>query len=1120
MRAGILSKGFNVIYLLIFLLIEIPFNNYAQPNSSLDSMKFVLTKARNTVDSANVFNQIVWDNCNLDTNLAFEYSMKSFRLISRIKDKEKLAETYDAVAWGYRIKGNSFKAKEYYNLALTLGNKFNFLNRIAWGNYNFACMYRDENRQDDIYSYALKARSAFKQSNNIRMSIYSDWLIIKAKGNNKTDFVDSTINDYKIAEGLTRDPNILLDEYLNLIYLYQMKENRTQSMIYAMKALDIGEKIKNEKAIFKAYYQIADYLRDFQHNYEIALLYYTKILDILKKKNAEQGITGALDDIGITYKLMGNDSLALRSFNESLELGKKINHKHSIASAYRYLGEISFLHNKFEKALKYYMECYETGCDICPKIAFHQVLVDIGKVYLKKNDFPDALIYFNKSLFLADSSNAAYERAVSYSALGDYYLQIRNNSSSIMQYLNAFKITSSSNSLSLRKEITSKLSEVYKDQNNFAQAYEYLNLSKIISDSLNKMNEAENLSRLETKFEFQNFQQQKENELKESQIKSNAEIDRQSQLKYFFIIGFLLAAGLGLVIYTGFRRKKQDNEILELQKMQIEEMSSKVHKADQKKLSFFTNISHELRTPLTLILGPVEKLITGNSLSDSGRPLLSMVRRNTLHLYNLINQLLDIHKLDTGNIKLKLSKGELVSYCRGIYSTFCHLAEENKINFHFSTQAENLSGWFDRDIIEKILNNLLSNAFKYTPQNGEINIALSASSYIEKEPSLIKISVSDNGKGIPEDQIQYVFDRFYQVENSNTGFNTGTGIGLAYTKELIELHKGKINVDSRLNLGTTFTVTLPIDGSFYSDFEKSTVELESGKTDTIEIRQKYLEQLIALENEKVSIQDDSGSADENKIMLIVDDNSDMRRFIKTIFEDEYSILEAQDGNTGLDKASKFVPDIIISDVMMPGMNGLELCSKLKSNIQTNHIPILILTAKTGEENEIEGLKTGVDDYITKPFNSEILEMKVSGLLASREKLKEYFKREFLLKPHEVKLFSPEDEFLRKAVKIVEDNISNPDLNVEMLMKELGVSRTQLFRKLKAITNYSANQFVRNIKLKRAAQLLQQRTNNITEVLYLSGFNSPSYFTSCFKEMYGCLPKDYQAKSENSTVLVN
>lgn len=1108
------------IYLVFSIFWVTQFSTRAQVQSRIDSLKQVLPKAQNVSDSARILNQLVWQISNTNPNLTFQYGMKSLELSKRIQNKERLAEIYDAAALSYLVNGDKNTARKFYTKALQIGEKYNFITRIAWANYNLADLSEREGKTEEARTYAKESRKSFKQMNNLGMVIYSDWIIVRSYKKISTAYVDSTINDYLLAQSLTTNPEVLLDQYLNLIFLYGLKENKSKSMFYAMKALETAEETRNEEALVKVCYQIGDYLRDYQHNYKVALLYYKKILDICEKNKLEEGIAIAMIEIGNVHNLMGKDSLALSLFYRSLEIAKRINHRHLTADSYKSIGEIYYEKGEFKNALRYHVKCWETGCDKCPRIKFHKVLVDIGNIYLHERDYQNAEKYFRQSLSLADSANANYERAVSYSALADIDISRNNNGLALSNYHTAYNLATEINSLSLRKEISLKLSQAYKQQNNFQKAFEYLDLSNTIADSLNKISDAENLSRLETEFEFQNLKLQKEHELKESQINSNAEIEKQTMQKYFFIIAFVLVAVLALVVYKNFRLKIFDNLVLEHQKKQLEELSKRIHEADQKKLSFFTNISHELRTPLTLILGPIEKLIKENPGNQNGSSLLGIVRRNTLQLYNLINQLLDIRKLDTGNIKLKVAYGDILNYSQGIYSTFMHLAEEKNINYSFNSAEEKITGWFDKGIIEKSLNNLLSNAFKYTPYHGEISVTISPVMQDEHETSSFKIVVSDNGKGIPEDQVQYVFDRYYQVENTNTGFNTGTGIGLAYTKELIELHKGEINIESRVDQGTIFTIVIPIHELYYSQNEKSANGNGVKEIDSDDVRQRYLDQLIEPEVETIENVIQTNPIEERKVMLIIEDNADLRTFIKSIFSNDFEIIDAPDGAAGLKLAYELIPDVIISDIMMPVMNGLELCDKLKSNIHTNHIPVLILTAKAGEENEIEGLKTGADDYLSKPFNSEILEMRIKRLISSRENLREYFTREFLLNPKEVKLSSPDDEFLKKAVQIVEENISNPDLNVEMLMNKLCVSRTQLFRKLKAVTNYSASQFIRNIKLKRAAQLLQYKSYNITEVLYLSGFNSPSYFSACFKEMYGCLPKEYQSRAYDTSILAN
>ncbi len=1088
----------------------------AQYPLPIDSLNLELSNTRNVGDSVRILCLIAWNSSKTDANLTYDIGRQVLAALPRIQDNERKAEVYDAAALGYWVKGDVQKAEELYLEELHIGNQYHLSLRIAWAHYNLSGVLAKHGRLQEAKDHALNSRREFLQLSQMRWVVDRDQFLAKITQVDKSRnrYNDTAIADIQLALQLEKDRRRINDYYFSLINLYDRQGNKKQSMHYAMIALETAEQDKDTSVIISTCYRIGNYLRDYQHNYEVALLYYEKILELCKQlKNAGQETAAVLNDMGDVYKLMGENSYALSLYRESLALAEQIQHRHSRSNAYKNIGKIFYVNGEYAQALKYLEQSYAIGCDKCPQIAFHSVLIDIGNVYMRLGNYSQALTSYRKSLALADSSNAKYERAVSCFALGDFYARLKNSGQSLAYYRQAEDLAVGARALPLQRDIAASLSNAYKSQNDYHRAYEYLVLADKLTDSIKTSTAAENLSRLESKFEFQKLTAQKELELQQNRVKADAEISRQAQQKYFFIAAFLLVTVFGVVLYFGFRRKKRDSIILAEQKKQIEEMAKRVPEADQKKLNFFSNISHELRTPLTLILGPIEKLVKDFSSDQSKILLLQIVRRNTLQLYNLINQLLDIRKLDTGDTKLKVSMGDIAEYCKGICSTFVHVADTNNIQFSFTASPEKIIGWFDKGIIEKVLNNLLSNAFKYTGRNGQIHVCVSCFSPLGPDTQKINIVVRDNGRGIPSDHIQYVFDRYYQVENTNTGFNTGTGIGLAYAKELVGLHKGEIDAQSEPGCGTTFTVTIPIHKSYFVPDESIAAEDTDKISTTSEIQQKYLEQIIADHAIDIQAADKDGTDENKKVMLIVEDNEDVRTYIKGGFAGQFEIHEAEDGVQGFKSAAKYIPDIIVSDIMMPGMNGLEFCRKLKGNLHTSHIPVLILTAKAGEENELTGFRAGADDYLMKPFSFEILEARVNRLIESKKILRQYFTKEYLLRPGKIQpSTSMEDEFVRKAVKIVEDNIANPNLDIELLMRELAVSRTQLFRKLKATTNYSANQFIRNIKLKRAALLLQDKSYNVTEVLYQCGFNSPSYFSLCFKEMYGCLPKDYTAKA--------
>jgi signal transduction histidine kinase/DNA-binding response OmpR family regulator len=597
------------------------------------------------------------------------------------------------------------------------------------------------------------------------------------------------------------------------------------------------------------------------------------------------------------------------------------------------------------------------------------------------------------------------------------------------------------------------------------------------------MNEADNLARLKTHFDYQHLQIEKQLD----QAKSDEEIGRQKLLRNFSIFGFLLMLITGGVIYRSYRIKKKDNKLLLDQKRSVETLSKQVHEADQAKLQFYTNVSHELRTPLTLILGMTEKL---KSMLHND-PNLALIRKNSYKLLHLINHLLDLRKLDASKMKLSVQMCNINDFIKGIIGSFVEHAKQKQISIVFHEDC-NIKGYIDWDKVEKIFANLVSNAIKYTPNGGSIEVIIGKS-----ESGFLKLEIRDNGIGIPDHEVYKIFKRFYRVAESD---HNGSGIGLALVKELVDLHKGEISVDTLKGAGTSFTVSLPIEGHFYSDDEIEEKAHHGIPGDY----SAMLEEDWGDEQEIVNTSPDP----DKKSVLIVEDNKDLRKYITEIFRDHYEILEAENGMAGLKLACEYVPDIIISDILMPKMSGIQLVEKLKSINSTSHIPIVLLTAKDDLGSRLSGFEKGADDYICKPFESAILKSRVENLLRLRNHLVEKFSKQFHLQPREITIDDAEQKFLQKTIDLIENHISDPDLNIDLLAVELGISRTQLYRKLKALTDYSANRFIRIIRLQRAAQILKHGQNNIAEVMDATGFSNYSYFNNCFKEYFGEYPKDY------------
>ncbi len=522
----------------------------------------------------------------------------------------------------------------------------------------------------------------------------------------------------------------------------------------------------------------------------------------------------------------------------------------------------------------------------------------------------------------------------------------------------------------------------------------------------------------------------------------------------------------------------------------------KLQELDHMKSRFFANISHEFRTPLTLIQGPLEGLLKKKSKEVTiKRDELGVIHRNSRRLQQLINQLLDLSKLETGKSKLQVSEGDITEFIRRIVLSFLSLAESKNIRYDYDLPELPHPVYFDGDKLEKILTNLISNAFKFTSPEGEIKITLLY--HMEEGNEAFynaEISIRDSGKGVPPDQIDKIFDRFYQVGSSDTREHEGTGIGLSLTKELVNIYRGEIKVESEPGKGSEFTVVIPVSREQFN--EEEIIESEDGKTDGLELQAEGIVENLAAETEIGSelTVDDS----DRPVVLIVEDNADLRTYISDNLQDDYQILEAENGRLGLTRAIEEVPDLVITDLMMPEMDGMELCYQIRNDQTTNHIPIVMLTAKADRESKMEGLEKGADDYLIKPFDADELRVRVNNLILQRRNLRERYQLEFVKSdPFTKDISDMEDDFLIRVVNSISTHLDEQDFGVQQLADEIGFSRSQLGRKIRALTGYVPNIFIRNIRLRQAARMFQEGQINITKVLYSVGFNTLPIFHSAF-----------------------
>ena len=588
----------------------------------------------------------------------------------------------------------------------------------------------------------------------------------------------------------------------------------------------------------------------------------------------------------------------------------------------------------------------------------------------------------------------------------------------------------------------------------------------------------------------------------------------QRLILIFVVVLLLLIVSLVFVVYNAFRNKasanrklkaknhkieKQNIEIIE-QRDKLVEVSRQLEEASQAKLRFFTNVSHEFRTPLTLIKGPLENLMTDQEFSPTYQNQFKLMHRNTIRLLRLVNQLMDFRKLDNKKMGLAATENDLIAFVKEIEESFASLASSRNIELKTIYTEPHLNVWFDVDKLDKVFFNILSNAFKFTSDGGKIILRITKSESVAGGlySNEVRIEISDTGKGIPEKDLDKIFDRFYQAGKSLAYL--GTGLGLNLSKEFVELHRGRISVKSEEGKGTTFFISLPL-GNEHLLADEMLIDSEKAE---IKLREQYTDD--ELNHAVVPVKTET---DENHpVILVVEDIADVREFIRTSLGEKYQIIEASNGKEGLEKILEEEPDLIISDVMMPVMDGLEMTRQLKTDMKTCHIPVILLTARATLEHKLEGLEEGADSYIPKPFNSRHLEIRVKKLLESRMKIREHYRGMPDFQEEEPGLNRLDKKFLAKLTQLIEQNIGKEDLSVEELGEKAGMSRVHLYRKIKKLTDMSVSEFVIVVKLKKSLELLRNSGKTIAEIAYEVGFSSPSYYTRCFRDQFKMSPTEY------------
>lgn len=842
-----------------------------------------------------------------------------------------------------------------------------------------------------------------------------------------------------LAQQLGMEKEWALAEQL-LVGIYAEKANYLAAVESGVTALNLFEKLgmNRERCVSNIHMGIVN---RYQLQLERSLSYYQEAEKLAQQNNYDTLMASIWGNIGNVYYDLKEIDKALNYHQQSLDLDRKLGNNQGIGNSLHNIGLIYREKKLYEKALEYQQQSLDLDLELNNKTNIGKSHVDFTGIYLEMKDFEKALFHAKQALEVAR--------------------EIKSDR--------------------IKSRILGYLPMIYAAKGEMEKAIAFNTQYRELMDSLQAAILTEQIAEAETKYGTK----QKERRL-DAQEDS---LSKQRQFIAGLLLVFLLVIIVTYLLFNRYRLKQSNRQLkLEHQQLQLEQETAQVRQMNEMKSHFFANISHEFRTPLNLILAPLRQ--RPSAIPDNE---INMMRRNADRLLRLVNQLLDLSKVEVGALKLKPQVVEISSFLQSLAQSFFPLANAKQLEYQINIPERDYMASLDPDKLEKIVHNLLSNAFKFTPEGGKVAIHL-----VITQKETLRLSVSDTGIGIAEDMQEKIFDRFYQVDSSQTRAYEGTGIGLALTKELVELFKGQIELDSQPQQGSVFTVTFPIQ----------LLEAANFKEEEIWVNVPAVIDGDTFNGPSLDPSTKTGVLAEQASILLVEDNADLRNYLQNQLMLHYEVEVAENGEEGLQMAKAHIPDLIISDIMMPKLDGIGLTKTLRSDDTTSHIPILLLTARDDGETKIKGFATGAEQYLLKPFEFEELLVRIQGLLDQRKRLQEKFSRSVVLEPSAVALHDRDANLLNNLIEIIEDNMESEAFSVDHLQKEVGMSRMQLHRKLKALTNQSASEFIRSIKLKRAAQLLQQGGLQVTEVAYRSGFNHLSYFAKCFKEEFGLSPTDY------------
>lgn len=892
-----------------------------------------------------------------------------------------------------------------------------------------------------------------------------------------------------------RDEEGMITDLCNLGSLY--RKNYLRSLDYYQQASAIAQQTGHDRELADIYLKMARLSKAFAR-YPEALGAFQEALSTSARSGNRPTEAATLFEIGLFYNGLDDSARAISYTKKSLIVNRQLKNRREVAKSLGMLGAIYMNYHEYDTSLAYYTKCMKILKSLHEKIGLASTYANVAFLYQLLSDYTTALQYHKMSF--AISSDQGYQGGLLlyYKDVGNL-IQVAPDSilfkmgikpglrykTAVDYGIQALRLAQMQNNPVQQKYVLQILIPAYEKMGNYKAAYQNLKSLTAMSDSISDQTKQKRIVQKEVEFDF-------EQKAAAARAAREKEALKQRTIRNSLLAGLILLSVFTIIVLRQRNRTRKARE--------------RAERSERQKQRFFANISHEFRTPLTLLIGPLEDLMAGGDVA-AFKTILPEMHRNSKRLLGLINQLLDLSRLDGEKYKVNTTRTDIIPFTNQIIHAFSSLAQtqnidlETRVGPHLraSLNGTKASFYFDGEILEKILINLLSNAFKFTPAGGRITVTLDAA---EHDPAFLELKVEDNGVGIPGHLLPFIYDRFYQIENSHSQV-AGSGIGLSLIKELVDLHEGKIFVRSKEGEGTAFTCLFPLNKKIVNLPPKQAI----GKIETV--------LPLAEEQTKENAFPKPSGKNSNPLILVIEDQQDVRKYICAKLTDQYVVREAQNGRQGLQMAMEHLPDLVISDVMMPMMDGFELCKSLKTTHITSHIPVILLTARAEDSDKMAGLETGADAYIIKPFNSRELLLRVKNLITSRNQMRSKFSGRLIVKPAEIAVTSLDQAFMEKLLKAVEDHIDDRQFSVEALSRAANMGTSQLNRKLKAIINQPATQFIRSVRLQRAMEMLKKEAGTISEIAFKTGFETPSYFTKMFKAQFGCLPSEREKFPESA-----